>query len=93
MKMEPSRPFSSGMEYEFFHESFCERCKKLKMKDGMPMRTNCKIETAMVIAMFNTDAWPKDDIVQCGKYYHLCKHFETDNMVTMHKYKKLFEED
>ncbi len=96
----PSTPFSNGTSYEIFHESFCNRCKKHKtdkygfcafIADG-----GCPIENALEDARFGYD-FPSDDIVQIikngkVKYWHVCKHFETDDARLMGLYKRLFED-
>ena len=96
----PSTPFSNGMSYEFFLESFCYRCKKHKEnEDGFCAfveQGGCPIENAMEDARFG-HPFPSNDIVQLiedGKtlYWHICKAFETDNNKVMKAYQALLAE-
>jgi hypothetical protein len=90
--IEPSRPFSSGMEYEFFHECFCERCNKLKLdEDFMPTPDNCNIENAMAEARFDITKWPKDEIVRSEDHFHICTKFETADKRLMKLHKDLLK--
>lgn len=98
--IKPSKPFSNGMSYEFFLESFCYRCKKHKVdKNGFCAFVadgGCHIENAMEDARLGYD-FPSDDIVQIDKdekplYWNVCKYFETDDEDVMNSYKSLFVE-
>jgi len=97
--LKPSTPFSNGMEYEFFLESFCYRCKKHKMnEDGFCAfveQGGCPIENAMEDARFDVSRFPSKEIVRIEedgevKYWNACKAFETDDADLMGAYKRLF---
>ena len=101
IKIKPSKPFSSGMEYEWFLENFCYRCKKHKVtKNGycaFEEQGGCPYENAMEDARWDLSIFPCDDIVQIEKNgnivcFNACKHFESDDAELMKKYRKLFEE-
>lgn len=82
----PSKPFSSGTEYEIFKYNSCERCKKHKLReDGFPAFPEdggCPIEDAMENARFDIAQFPSesirelrdenDDIIR----WHSCNEFE-----------------
>ena len=73
LTIKPSKPFSNGMSYEFFLESFCYRCKHGKINDDgfaeYPEKGGCKKGEAMgkvlgavalaiaLCAAANIDAW------------------------------------
>lgn len=101
IEVKPSSQFSNGMSYEFFLENFCYRCNKHKTdKNGFCAFVSdggCSIENAIEDARFGYD-FPSNDIVQINKdqkplYWHVCKHFETDEVDVMANYKALFEDD
>ena len=86
MKIEKSKPFSNGMEYEYFKECWCERCVhyKLREDDGFPEYPElggCRILDAMEDARFDRRWWPCKKIVtekdKNGnvKYWHKCTSF------------------
>ena len=81
-----STPFSSGMEYEYFKENFCERCVRHKVRedDGFPEfpeKGGCPIEDAMENARFDRSRFPAEDVVRltddrgnvCA--WNVCKSF------------------
>lgn len=99
--IKPSTPFSNGMSYEFFLESFCYRCNKHKensfgfcayTKDG-----GCPVENAMEDARFDIDKFPADKIVcvEAGETVHwnVCTEFDSDDAEVMKNYKALFAEE
>ena len=89
----PSKPFPNGTTYGVFNDAFCCRCKKYKVDEaGMPLDDNCEVENAIAEAQFFEEKYPKDDIVEVGRFYHVCLHFESDNSEVMAQYKALFEE-
>ena len=101
LTIKPSKPFSNGMSYEFFLESFCYRCKHGKINDDgfaeYPEKGGCKIWDAMENARFDTSLFPCDDVVQTernGKVEHwnICKCFETDDAELTESYKAFFED-
>lgn len=62
----PSKPFSSGTEYEIFKYNFCEICRKHKVrKDGFPAFPEdggCPVEDAMENARFDISLFPSENI-------------------------------
>lgn len=101
IKIKPSTPFSSGMEYAYFLGTFCRRCKKHKEnEDGYCAyveQGGCPYENAMEDARWDLSKFPCDDIVQIEKNgniecFNACKHFESDDAELMEKHRKLFEE-
>ncbi len=100
MELKPSKPFSNGMEYEFFLESFCYRCKKHKTREdgfcAFVEQGGCPIENAMEDARLDISLFPSNEVVQINengkvKYWHICKAFETDDANLMSAYKWIFE--
>lgn len=98
----PSKPFSNGMSYEFFMESFCERCKHGKVnKEGfaeLPENGGCETWDSLENARYDLSLYPSNDVVEIEKdngieYAHICKHFENDDADIMERYRKLFEEE
>lgn len=98
-ELKPSTPFSNGMEYEFFLENFCYRCKKHKInEDGFCAfveQGGCPIENAMEDARFDVSRFPSEEIVRIEedgdvKCWNVCKAFETDDVALMGAYKRLF---
>ena len=94
----PSSPFSNGMEYEFFLENFCYRCKKHKVgADGFcafVAQGGCPIENAIEDARLG-NPFPSEDIVRIvedGKttHWNICKAFETDDADLMKSFQELF---
>ncbi|MCL2703869.1 MAG: hypothetical protein FWE91_09720 [Defluviitaleaceae bacterium] len=89
----PSRPFPNGTSYMNFNDAFCCRCNKYKLnEEGLPLPDNCTVENALSEAQFDIEKYPKDDIVEVGGYFHVCRHFESDDGEIMEQYKGLFEE-
>lgn len=86
MSYEKSKPFSNGMEYEFFKECWCEKCKHYKVRedDGFPEfpeNGGCPILDFIEYARFDTPAWPGEKIVEEWengevKRWHKCLDFE-----------------
>lgn len=82
MSYEKSKPFSNGMEYEFFKECWCEKCKHYKVRedDGFPEfpeNGGCPILDFIEYARFDTPAWPGEKIVEeVVKRWHKCLDFE-----------------
>lgn len=66
MSNSESKPFSSGTEYEWFKEIFCEKCKKHKVRDdgfpAFPEDGGCEIEDALEYARFDISKYPKEYI-------------------------------
>ena len=64
MANEPSTIFSSGSEYEWFKEQFCERCLNHKEReDGLPAFPEdggCEIEDACEYARFDKRMFPSE---------------------------------
>lgn len=86
MKIEKSKPFFSGTEYECFRYRWCERCARYKVRedDGFPEfpeRGGCRILDLMERARFDEKWWPCKKIVteKCEngdvKYWHKCTEF------------------
>jgi hypothetical protein len=86
VKIEKSKPFSSGTEYECFRYKWCERCTHYKVRedDGFPEfpeRGGCRILDLMERARFDEKWWPCKKIVteKCEngdvKYWHKCTEF------------------
>lgn len=80
-----SKPFSNGMEYEFFKECWCEKCKHYRLRaDGFPEFSEnggCKILDCMENARFDINFWPDGQIVEEWengevKRWHKCLYFE-----------------
>ena len=99
--MHPSKPFSNGMEYEFFLENFCHRCMKHKEReDGFCAFVEdggCSIENAMEDARFDPENFPCVDIVMLKdgdevKYFNICRSFESRDKGLMNSYRKLFND-
>lgn len=73
MKIEKSKPFSNGTEYECFRYRWCERCTHY--------RGGCRIFDLMERARFDEKWWPCKKIVteKCEngdvKYLHKCTEF------------------
>ena len=88
MKEIPSKPFSSGTEYEFFLETHCYQCKKYKENEHgfpkYPESGGCIILDAMECARFDTDKFPSDKIVRVFDddenviEWHKCLEFESE---------------
>ncbi len=85
MKIEKSKPFSNGTEYEYFKETWCERCAHCKYReDGFPEfpeQGGCKILDAMENARFEISYWPGKEIIEERDedgnvmYWHKCTRF------------------
>ncbi len=64
MSNNPSKPFSSGTEYEWFLEQFCERCTEHKLReDGFPEfpdNGGCPIRDALENARFDVSQFPSE---------------------------------
>lgn len=99
--MKPSKPFSSGTEYEIFMDSFCNRCKHGKINANgfpeYPENGGCKIWDAIECARFDKSLFPASDLPQIEadgkvKYWHICKGFETDDQDLMNAYRSIFGE-
>lgn len=85
MKYAESTPFSSGMEYEFFKESWCENCTHYKAReDGFPefpQNGGCPVLDKMEYARFDISKWPSKDIIEERdengnvQYWHKCTKY------------------
>lgn len=90
MKIENSKPFSNGTEYEIFLDVYCFQCDKFKQ--------NCPIYRAMEEARLG-GIFPAEKIVQINeddgtvRYFNVCTEFETNDKTIMEGYKLLFTED
>lgn len=81
-----SRPFSNGMEYEFFKECWCENCRHYKVRENdgfpeFPENGGCRILDCMENARFDERFWPNKKIVEEWeggkvKRWHKCLDFE-----------------
>ena len=100
MNIKPSKPFSSGTEFEIFLENFCYRCKKHKVReDGFCAYVDqggCNIENAMEDARFDISLFPRNDIVMLEENgevlrWNICTKFESDDFDLMEKYRSLFQ--
>lgn len=100
MNIKPSKPFSSGTEFEVFLENFCYRCKKHKVReDGFCAYVDqggCNIENAMEDARFDISLFPRNDIVMLEENgevlrWNICTKFESDDFDLMEKYRSLFK--
>lgn len=98
--LKPSKPFSNGMSYDFFLESFCYRCKHGKVNaNGFPEHPEnggCKIWDVCENARFDISLYPKNDIVKIEKngkivYWNVCKSFETDDKEVMERFNDLLK--
>lgn len=87
MKIEESKPFSSGTEYEVFLYNWCERCVhyKLREDDGFPEfpeNGGCPVLDAMERARFDLNVFPCKEIIEEQDdngnivYYHKCRRFK-----------------
>lgn len=85
----PSKPFSSGTEYECFLYEYCENCRAFKLKeDGFPEfpeNGGCPILDAMENARFDISQFPSEDILeltdaQTDKIikWHYCRKFDAE---------------
>ena len=83
----PSKPFSSGTEYEVFKYNFCEDCIKHKLReDGFPAFPEdggCPIEDAMENARFDISQFPSKNIRELRDSkdnsvitWHCCNEFD-----------------
>lgn len=85
MKIEKSKPFSNGMEYEFFKETWCECCTHCKYRDDVfpefPEKGGCEVLDAMENARFDESKWPANEVIEERdeegniKYWHKCTKF------------------
>ena len=82
----PSKPFSSGTEYEVFRYNFCDRCRRHKENEaGFPAfakEGGCPIEDAMENARFDNSVFPSDNIRELRSAdddsviaWHYCNRF------------------
>ena len=86
MKIEESKPFSSGTEYEVFLYNWCERCVHYKLRDNgfpeFPENGGCPVLDAMEYARFNINVFPSKEIIEERDengnifYYHKCIRFK-----------------
>lgn len=65
MSNNPSKPFSSGTEYEVFIYNFCERCRGYKERENdgfpeFPEKGGCLIRDAMENARFDISKFPSE---------------------------------
>ena len=93
----PSKPFSSGTEYEVFKYNFCEDCRKhVVREDGLPAFVEdggCPIEDAMENARFDITKFPHDDIRELRDAkddsviaWHCCNRFDCTDSNRQEKY-------
>lgn len=93
MKDIPSKPFSSGTEYEIFLYNYCEKCSRylLREQDGFPAFPEdggCRVLDAMERARFDIRLFPNKKIRQIedndGKVikWHHCVDFAKDGAET-----------
>lgn len=99
IEIKPSKPFSNGIAYEYFLETFCYRCDKHKTdKNGFCAfveEGGCPIENAMEDARFDLSRFPSNEIVciiRDGQidYWNVCKEFTTHEPKLMTKFLELF---
>lgn len=85
----PSKPFSSGTEYEVFKYNYCEICRHHKVReDGFPALVEdggCPIEDAMEFARFDNSQFPTDmvrELRDCKDNvidWHYCLRFNSNS--------------
>lgn len=85
MKIEESKPFSSGTEYEVFLYNWCERCTHYKLRDDgfpeFPENGGCPVLDAMEYARLDINLFPRKEIIEEQDengnvvYYHKCTRF------------------
>lgn len=90
----PSKPFSSGTEYEIFKNNYCEICRHHKIReDGFPALVEdggCPIEDAMEYARFDISMYPNKMIREIRnndkvEKYHHCLKFEPNKQLKEQK--------
>lgn len=85
VKYVESKPFSNGMEYEFFRETWCDHCSHCKLRDDMfpefPENGGCDILDAMERARFDIEKFPTKEVVEehtedgVVNYWHKCTQY------------------
>lgn len=86
MRYSESKPFSSGMDYEFFVENWCGNCTRYKLRDDMfpefPENGGCPVLDAIEYARFDLSKFPSKDIIEERDedgnvlYWHKCTKFK-----------------
>ncbi len=86
MKYSESKPFSSGMDYEFFLENWCEKCTHFKLHNGLfpeyPEDGGCPVLDAIEIAKIDLSKFPSKDVIEERDedgnvlYWHKCTKFK-----------------
>ena len=98
----PSKPFSSGTEYEVFRYKFCEYCKNHVVgEDGFPAfpeEGGCPIEDAMEYARFDISKFPSEDIRELKDEkdgsviaWHCCNRIDCLDTKMKEKYLNMIE--
>lgn len=85
MKYTESTPFSNGMDYEFFKETWCEHCTHYKVRDDgfpeFPQKGGCHVLDKLEYARIDISEWPRKDIIEERdengniKYWHKCTKY------------------